>query len=145
MSAWIIPFAQVSRPTPDVVYGKPLFEYFRDNPKDAANFNQAMTSLSMVESPAVVAAYDFSGIGSIVDVAGGHGMLLSAILSRYPQMKGTLYDRPDVIEGAKSGPLASVMDRCTLSSGDMFFFCSRGRRRRALDRAARRGSESQEA
>ena len=62
----------------------------------------------------------FESIGSIVDVAGGHGLLLATILSRYPRLRGTLYDRPDVIEGAKSGPLVPVMDRCTLAAGDMF-------------------------
>ncbi len=106
--------------TPELVYGKPIFEYFRENPEEAANFNAAMTSMSSVESPAVAEAYDFDGIGSIVDVGGGHGLLLATILARYPGMKGTLYDRPDVIEGAKSGPLASVIDRCTFVGGDMF-------------------------
>jgi hypothetical protein len=111
---------RTGKQAPEAVYGKPLFEYFESNPDAAANFNGAMSSLSAVESPAVVEAYDFEGIGSIVDVAGGHGLLLATILSRYPRMKGTLCDRPNVIEGAKSGPLAPVMDRCTLTSCDIF-------------------------
>jgi len=82
---------RTGKQTPEVVYGKPLFEFFRDNPEPAANFNAAMTSLSMVESPAVVDAYDFEGIGSIVDVAGGHGCLHYEIhhsrLARRPMPK----------------------------------------------------------
>jgi 16S rRNA G1207 methylase RsmC len=55
-----------------------------------------------------------------VDVGGGHGFLLATILERNPQMKGTLYDEPHVVEGARNGPLKPVMERCTLASGDMF-------------------------
>src|SRR5437016_10951292 len=111
---------RTGKQAPEAVYGKSLFEFFQSNPDASANFNAAMTSLSALESPAVAEAYDFEGIGSIVDIAGGHGLLLATILSRYPRMKGTLYDRPSVIAGARSGPLAPVMNRCTLASGDMF-------------------------
>jgi hypothetical protein len=104
----------------DEVYGKPLFEHFKENPAEAQVFNDAMTALSMIDSPAVAEAYSFDGIGSIVDVAGGHGLLLATILARNPHLKGTLYDAPHVIEGAKTGPLQPLMARCTLASGDMF-------------------------
>jgi copper chaperone CopZ len=102
------------------VYGTPIFEYFKQHPKEAQVFNDAMTSFSMMDSPAVVDAYSFEGIHSIVDVAGGHGLLLAKILDRHAGMRGTLYDLPEVMEGAKHGPLKNVMDRCTLQSGDMF-------------------------
>jgi O-methyltransferase domain/Dimerisation domain len=101
-------------------YGMPIFEYLKQHPKEAQVFNDAMTSFSMMDSPAVVDAYSFEGIHSIVDVAGGHGLLMAKILERHPGMRGTLYDLPEVMEGAKSGPLKNVMDRCTLQSGDMF-------------------------
>ncbi|HEX9596202.1 MAG TPA: methyltransferase, partial [Anaerolineales bacterium] len=104
----------------DEVYGKPLFEHFKDNPAEAQIFNDTMTALSMIDSPAVAEAYAFDGIRSVVDVAGGHGLLLATILAQNPHLKGTLYDEPHVIEGAKNGPLKPVMDRCTLASGDMF-------------------------
>jgi len=52
---------------------------------------------------AVAEAYTSDGIRSIVDVAGGHGFLLAVILVRNPQMRGTLYDAPFVIDGAKNG------------------------------------------
>jgi hypothetical protein len=102
------------------VYGMSVFEYFKQHRAEAKNFNDAMTSFSMMDSPAVTEAYSFEGIRSIVDVAGGHGLLLATILSRHPNMRGTLYDLPEVLEGAKTGPLKSIMDRCTLQSGDMF-------------------------
>jgi hypothetical protein len=79
-----------------------------------------MTDLSRLDSPAVVQAYPFDGLGSIVDVGGGHGLLLATILQSSPELKGTLYEVATVIEGARSGPLQPVMDRCTLVAGDMF-------------------------
>ena len=102
------------------VFGKPIFKYLQENPADAQIFQDAMTSFSMIDSPAVADAYSFDGIHSIVDVAGGHGLLLATILSRNPKMKGVLYDLQHVVDGAVNGPLKSVMDRCTIAHGDMF-------------------------
>jgi hypothetical protein len=102
------------------VFGKSVFEHFKEDAADAQIFNDAMTNLSMLDSPAVADAYSFEGIGSIVDVAGGHGLLLATILSRNPHLKGTLFDAPHVVEGAKEGPLKTLLSRCTLVGGDMF-------------------------
>lgn len=104
----------------DKIYGTPVFEYFTQHPEEAQIFNDAMTALSTIDSPAVAEAYSFNGIHSLVDVGGGHGLLLATILARNPQMKGTVYDVQRVIEGAKDGPLKPFMERCTLASGDMF-------------------------
>jgi hypothetical protein len=104
----------------DKVYGMPIFKYFEQHPEEAQFFNQAMSDLSMIDGPAVTDAYSFAGIQSIVDVGGGHGFLLATILARNPHMKGTLYDIPHVVAGAKDGPLKPLMERCTLASGDMF-------------------------
>jgi hypothetical protein len=104
----------------DKIYGTPIFEYFRQHEEEARIFHDAMTAVSTIQAPAVAAAYSFDGIHSIVDVAGGHGLLLATILKRNPGMKGTLYDVPQVVEGAKDGPLKPLMERCALVSGDMF-------------------------
>lgn len=104
----------------DEIYGMPTFEYFRQNPEEARIFNDAMTGISSIDSSAVAGAYDFAGIGSIVDVGGGHGLLLATILEKCAQMNGTLYDLEHVISGASDGPLRSMTDRCTLTAGDMF-------------------------
>lgn len=111
---------KTGKPGVEAVYGKPIFEYFQENREAAAIFNEGMTALSTIDSAPVAGAYSFEGIHSIVDVAGGHGLLLSTILQRHPQMKGTLYEAASVIEGARQGPLTPVMDRCTLLAGDMF-------------------------
>jgi hypothetical protein len=104
----------------DKVYGAPIFQFFAQNPEEAQVFNQAMTDLSTLDSPAVADAYSFSEIHSLVDVAGGHGLLLATIMARNPHLKGTLYEMPHVVEGAERGPLKPMMDRCTFASGDMF-------------------------
>ncbi len=98
----------------------PLFQYFAQNPEEAEIFDEAMTSLSSIDGPAVADAYSFDGIHSLVDIAGGRGLLLATILERNPHMRGTLYEMPHVCEGAKTGPLQGMMDRCTMASGDMF-------------------------
>jgi O-methyltransferase domain/Dimerisation domain len=104
----------------DEVYGMSMFEHFAQTPADAQIFNDAMTNISMMDAPAVAATYSFEGIGSVVDVAGGHGLLLATILGRNPNLKGTLFDAPHVVEGAKEGPLKPFLSRCTLAGGDMF-------------------------
>ena len=101
-------------------YGAHIFKYLEQHPEEGALFNQGMSELSMIDAPAVADAYWFGEIGSIVDIAGGHGQLLATILARNPHMKGTLYDLPHVVEGAKNGALKPVMGRCSLASGDMF-------------------------
>ncbi len=104
----------------DHIYGTHVFEFLKQHPAEGQIFNDAMTELSMIDGPAVADAYNFEGIHSIVDIAGGHGFLLATILERNPHLRGTLYEAPHVVEGAASGPLKPMMERCTLASGDMF-------------------------
>jgi hypothetical protein len=104
----------------DQIYGTHVFEFLKQHPEEGQIFNDAMTELSMIDGPAVAEAYNFEGIRSIVDVGGGHGLLLATILEKNPHLKGTLYEVPHVVEGAKDGPLKPLMERCILASGDMF-------------------------
>jgi hypothetical protein len=104
----------------DHIYGLHTFEFFKQHPEEARIFDDTMTGLSMIDGPAVANAYNFDGIRSIVDVGGGHGALLAVILARNPQIQGTLYDAPHVVEGAMNGPLQPLKERCVFTSGDMF-------------------------
>ncbi|HTT10283.1 MAG TPA: methyltransferase [Burkholderiaceae bacterium] len=98
-----------------------FFEYLDAHPDAAAVFNANMTSMTEREVPEVVATYDFSGPGTLVDVGGGHGALVSAILQKGGRAKATLFDRPAVIEGARGHLAAAGMaDRCTLVAGSFF-------------------------
>ena len=101
------------------VFGMEMFGYLQKNPAEAENFNKGMTDLSSGEAPAVVASYDFSGFSHIVDVGGGMGLLLAAVLESAPGLRGTLFDMPYVIEQARSAPtLAPHAGRCDFVGGD---------------------------
>jgi hypothetical protein len=103
------------------VLGKPIFEYFASEPEEGALFHSAMTNFSEVVIAAALKAYDFSGIGTLVDVAGGHGMVLCAILQKYPAMKGILADLPEVVPGAQQRIRSlSLENRCRTEVIDFF-------------------------
>lgn len=103
----------------DDVFGKPLWDYFKDNEEDARWFNDAMTSFSGMTAHAVAEAYDFKGVKKIVDVGGGHGFFLSTLLRTARGAEGVLYDLPQVIQTLPR--LADdVAKRITADSGDFF-------------------------
>lgn len=103
------------------VHGQPFFEYLRLNPEAASVFDGAMTAFSEQESGAVLAAYDFSWAGTVVDVGGGRGALLAAILKAHPRARGILFDRPGVIDSAReTAPPEGVADRFSTTAGDFF-------------------------
>ena len=101
--------------------GTGVFEHLATDPQLSRVFNDAMTGFSASIIPAIVEAYDFSGIQTLVDIAGGHGAVLAAILEKYPQMKGILFDLDHVVAGAKPVLAArGVADRVATTSGDFF-------------------------
>jgi O-methyltransferase domain len=109
------------RPAVERTVGVPVFEHFARTPSLSAIFNNAMTAYSGQVIPAILDAFDFGGIATIVDVGGGHGHVLASILQRYPAMRGVLFDVDHVVGGAE--PLlagAGVDDRCRRVSGDFF-------------------------
>lgn len=105
----------------EILYGKPIFEFLSEHPDKGRTFDAAMTSIHGRETPAVVAAYDFTGIDTLADIGGGNGTKLMAILNRYPAMRGILYDLPQVVDRAAPRFTAvGLADRCRLISGDFF-------------------------
>ncbi|NKB44241.1 MAG: methyltransferase [Alphaproteobacteria bacterium] len=101
-------------------HGIPVFEYLEEHPEELDIFHEATTSLT---NPAVAESYDFSNYRSVVDLGGGHGAFLSAILDVNPHLQGTLFDQPSVIAGAKQSPYMTaegIKDRCNLQSGSFF-------------------------
>ncbi len=103
------------------VQGMTSFEFFAKNEEAGRIFNRAMTSFTLMSAPAIVEAYDFSGVSKLVDVAGGHGLLLAAVLRENPHLQGILFDLPIVVEGA--GELLDkegVKERVEIISGNFF-------------------------
>ena len=102
-------------------HGMGLFEYNRANPGMAQLFSETMVGFHGREPPAVAEAYDFSGIGSLVDVGGATGNMIGHVLARHPKVKGVLYDLPHVVADApKLLEAHGVADRVTIESGSFF-------------------------
>lgn len=105
----------------DHVFGVPVFDYYASHPEVAADFNDAMTAGSAAVEAAVLAAFDFTPFGRIVDVGGGNGGFLSAILDAAPKSEGVLFDTPPGLTGAKDLIKArGVSGRCEIVPGDFF-------------------------
>ena len=103
------------------VHGAEVFDYFAVNPEQAEIFNRAMTDMSAATAPAVVEAYDFSGVATLADIAGGHGYLLAQVLKAHPGMRGILFDVPPVIAGAEAVlEREGVAGRVEKVAGDFF-------------------------
>jgi O-methyltransferase len=101
--------------------GMSVWEYRKQHPEEQVIFDAAMTAMSGSIADGVVEHYDFRRFETIVDVGGGAGKLLAAILQRYPDLRGVLFDQPDVVAGA--GPIladAGVSDRCETVGGSFF-------------------------
>jgi len=103
------------------VTGKQCFDAIFGVPDIAYDFNAAMTCFSRLFAAALLEAYDFSGISTLMDVAGGHGAILCEVLTRYPQMKGILFEVPNVIQEANCHICSLKMEqRCQVVVGDFF-------------------------
>lgn len=102
-------------------YGADFFEHLAGHPDLAASFQQAMGERSEGEARDVVAAYDFSSLGSLVDVGGGDGTLLTRILQSTSGLTGILVDQPVAVDGARLRfAAADLADRTECVVGDFF-------------------------
>ena len=118
---------RTGQPAFDKVFGMPVFEYFSKNAEAAAVFDTAMTSLSTMDGEMIAAAYDFTGIGTLMDVAGGQGLLLATLMQKHKKMRGILFDLPHVTAAASATfSRAGVAARGHIESGDFFKALPRG-------------------
>lgn len=109
----VTPFARV--------FGAPVFDWYGLNPESGARFNRRMAERIAVYAPAAAAASDLSEARRIVDVGGGHGVLLAAFLSRWPQPQGVLFDLPDAAAGGEQRLIADgLSQRVEIVAGDFF-------------------------
>jgi len=105
-------------PAFDHVFGTSLFDYLQENASSADAFNRGMTNLSSLLAHAIILAYDFSGVTSMVDVGGGEGELLIRILELYPEMTGVVFDVADSL-GSPRRTVGNA-ERCSYIAGDFF-------------------------
>lgn len=105
----------------DHLHGKDFYDYLAAHEDVSRLFNVAMSEESRISAAQVAAAYDFSTARTVVDLGGGDGTLLSAILTRHPHLRGTVFDSPSgVAEAAETLRAAGVADRGTARAGDFF-------------------------
>jgi len=105
----------------DHVFGMKVWQYRAQHPESAKIFDEAMASLTGMYNGAVLSSYPFAKFEKIVDVGGGDGSLLIAILKANPLLKGVLFDLPHVAEKAKKRIYnAGLAARCQAVGGDAF-------------------------
>lgn len=102
-------------------HGKPIFDYFTENPETGKLFDQAMTGVHGRESDAMLEAYDFTDIETLADIGGGNGSVITAILKKYPAMQGIIFDLPGVVERTCANIKAAGLEgRCKVVAGNFF-------------------------
>jgi hypothetical protein len=96
------------------VHGTDVWDYRAADAEEGAIFDGAMTAIMLRANRHVLAAYDFGRFARVVDVGGGRGAFLGAVLDANPAMRGVLFDQPHVVEGAVVG------ERCEVVAGSFF-------------------------
>jgi O-methyltransferase domain/Dimerisation domain len=96
------------------VHGTDVWDYRAAHPEEGAIFNAAMTDIMRRANTHLLAAYDFGRFATVVDVGGGRGAFLGAVLEANPAMRGILFDQPHVVAGAVVG------ERCEVVGGSFF-------------------------
>ena len=97
-----------------MVHGMDPWSYRLQEPAEGAIFDSAMAATSRRVTGALVSAYDFGRFGTLVDVGGGNGGLIRALLARHPGSRGVLFDQPHVVAGAEPA------DRLEIVGGSFF-------------------------
>jgi hypothetical protein len=112
---------QTGRPAFQHIHGESLFDYLHHHPAAGTVFHNAMTGFSAHEAAAIVSAYDFSRIQRVVDVGGGQGALLTALLHAHQHLSGVLFDLDEVIAHADHLiTTPGLRERCACVAGDFF-------------------------
>jgi SAM-dependent methyltransferase len=112
---------ETGRTATEKEFGLTIFEYLAQHPEEASYFNEAMVGFHGDEPAAIAAAYDFSEWQTVVDIGGGTGNLLTAILRRHRGPRGVLVDLPHVVREART-LIGSTDLAARLTFADVDFF-----------------------
>jgi O-methyltransferase domain/Dimerisation domain len=100
------------------VHGMSKWQFNQEHTDEGAIFDQVMTGARRARITALLSGYDFSRCSVVVDVGGGRGQLLAAVLARHSGLRGVLYDLPGVVSEAPAlFAAAGVAERCSIESG----------------------------
>jgi O-methyltransferase domain/Dimerisation domain len=112
---------RTGKPAFDEAHGISMWAYLQSHPQEMALFSRGMGNLASEAHSAAFDAYDLSRVRCLVDVGGGQGYLIAAVLPRYPSMRAVLFDAPHVTQGAaRVLDQAGIADRTEVVSGDVF-------------------------
>lgn len=112
---------RTGKPAFDKAHGTSMWSYLQSHPTELALFGKAMGNLASAAHSAAFQSYDLSGVRRLVDVGGGEGYLIAALLPYYPDMTGVLFDEPHVVQGASAVfAAAGLSDRTEIAGGDAF-------------------------
>lgn len=112
---------RTGRPAYPLVYGRGFWEDLAEEPARAESFDALMASRLRSEISGIAAGYDWGALSHVIDVGGGKGALLAAILARHPGMRGTLVElaRPAAAAAATLAA-AGIDERCEIVTGSFF-------------------------
>ena len=101
-------------------FGRPFFDYLAAHPDANAGFDRLMASRSRAENLPIARAYPFGEFRRIIDIGGGRGGLLAAVLERHPGVAAALYDQPQVLAEPTDLAEAGLEGRVELVEGEFF-------------------------
>ncbi len=117
----VVDAVKTGLPRPKAVFGVPAFEYYGKNVAEGEQFGRAMENVSNFAAAAVLEAYDFSNVRTIMDVGGGNGSMALLLLRHHPEMKGKVCDLPYIETQAKQSiQSADAGHRCEFIATDFF-------------------------
>jgi hypothetical protein len=106
---------------PESLFGMQLFNFYAAHPVESKVHDDAMRSFSATHTTALLNAIELKDARCVIDVGGGTGELLAAVLKKHSFLRGVLFDLPNVVEHAPSVlAAAGVLDRCTVEGGSFF-------------------------
>lgn len=104
----------------DQAHGRSFFDFLASNPEINTIYDRSMARLSQIENPLIAASYPFGEFPFVVDVGGGQGGLLAAVLDRHPEVHGVLYDQPQVVAAPEQLAGERYAARWEAVGGDFF-------------------------
>jgi hypothetical protein len=101
-------------------FGQGFFDYLKEHPQANAVFDRRMAGVSLAENAKIAAAFPFGDFATLVDIGGGRGGLLAAILAQHPTVSASLFEQAQVLADPADLHLAGLLDRVELLAGDFF-------------------------
>jgi hypothetical protein len=104
-----------------LAHGSPAYDYYQKTPESGELFREFMNGVTIWQTQAILASFDFSEFTNVVDVGGGHGNFLLAVLEAYPEAQGVLFDQPQQEQhAARLAQQRGLTDRFRFIGGSFF-------------------------